>query len=462
MKKDNSKYSVKNGLICFKENPEAFERIVIPECLRAWILRMHHNIELAGHQGHKRVIDQITQFCFWPGMTQDAVRWVRGCVACKKRKTPRPLRQGMTQPVFSRFPNHTVAIDIVGPMLETSSGNLWILTMIDVFTRWPLAVAIPNRKSSVIGKIIFERWICEKGVPAMILSDQGRELVSLGIQSMCKRIGIRKVQTAGYNPTGNACIERFHRFLTSSLAILYNRTGTDWDDFLPPVLFAYRASQHDTTGFSPFYLETGRFPTLPVGTLVGEYKETGAENGVEWADKVVKRLRTAFAYVREAQEEVAKKNKERKATQLFAPRFQEGDVLFLWENTRAETRLRGDIKEVVGHAGGLPTKLTNRWGGPYQFARMVGERHAVIIKNGKEVRHNVNRLWKHQPWDEWHPDTGILPVGEESQKNRKEILAEKEKKNESGKEKRELQEGEVVVFVKDMTDNDLRFGVGRI
>ena len=74
-------------------------------------------------------------------------------VACKKRKTPRPLRQGVSRPVFSKFPNHTVAIDIVGPTPESSEGNLWILTMIDSFTQWPLAVAIPNRRSSLIGKV---------------------------------------------------------------------------------------------------------------------------------------------------------------------------------------------------------------------------------------------------------------------------------------------------------------------
>ena len=124
----------------------------------------------------------------------------------------RPLRQGITHPVFSCFPNHTVAIDIVGPLIETPSGNQWILTMIDVFTRWPLAVAIPNRKSSVIGKIIFERWVCEKGVPKQIISDRGRELISQGIKSLCARIGIRKLETGGYNPTGNASVERFHRF----------------------------------------------------------------------------------------------------------------------------------------------------------------------------------------------------------------------------------------------------------
>src|SRR5688572_9582604 len=128
------------------------------------------------------------------------MRFAEG-VWCKKRKTSRPLRQGITRPVFSKFPNHTIAVDIVGPMVETSSGNLWIL---DVFTRWPLAVPIPTRQSNVIARIIFERWICEKGVPSQILSDQGRELVSKGIRSVCERIGIKKIQTSGYNPTGNA------------------------------------------------------------------------------------------------------------------------------------------------------------------------------------------------------------------------------------------------------------------
>jgi hypothetical protein len=56
MEKEGSKYVKKDGLVCLKELG-SFDRIVIPESLRAWILRMHHNIELAGHQGHKRIIN---------------------------------------------------------------------------------------------------------------------------------------------------------------------------------------------------------------------------------------------------------------------------------------------------------------------------------------------------------------------------------------------------------------------
>ena len=153
------------------------ERILVPEELRASVLHMHHNLELAGHQGHKRMIDQINPHFFWPGMNKDIKRWVKSCSACKKRKTPRPMRSGVTQPAFAVFPNHTVAIDIVGPMMESTEGNQWVLTMIDVFTRWPVAVPIPNRESRLIAKIIYQRWICDKGVPFLLVSGPGRELV---------------------------------------------------------------------------------------------------------------------------------------------------------------------------------------------------------------------------------------------------------------------------------------------
>jgi hypothetical protein len=149
---------------------------------------------------------------------------------------------------------------------------------------------------------------------------------------------------------------------------------------------------------------------------------------------------------------------------MFAPRFAEKDVLFVWENTKEETRLREDIKTVTGHTGKLPTKLTNKWSGPYPFVRMVGERHAVVKKDGKEVQYNVNRLWNHQQWDEWHPDTGL--TWKEEVKNQKEVMAERSAEEDSKSKqgtRRTLQEGEVIVFAKEMSENDpLPFGIGRV
>jgi len=83
----------------------------------------------------------------------------------------------------------------------------------------------------VIDEAIFRFGICEKGVPFRIVSDQGKELISKGMQQLCLKLGMKKVQTGGYNPTGNSTIERFHRYFMASLCILFQKEVPDWDRY---------------------------------------------------------------------------------------------------------------------------------------------------------------------------------------------------------------------------------------
>ena len=85
-------------------------------------------------------------------------------------------------------------------------GNMWVLTMIDLFTKWPAAVPIPDRSSATIANAICKYWICERGTPCKIVSDNGRELISAGMQQVCLRLGIMRVTTARYKPKGNATV----------------------------------------------------------------------------------------------------------------------------------------------------------------------------------------------------------------------------------------------------------------
>ena len=50
----------------------------------------------------------------------------------------------------------------------------------------------------------------------------------------------------------------------------YVASQYDWEAYLPPVLYAYRTSQHSSTGVSPFLLLYGRHPTpCPLATQLG-------------------------------------------------------------------------------------------------------------------------------------------------------------------------------------------------
>ena len=44
----------------------------------------------------------------------------------------------------------------------------------------------------------------------------------------------------------------------------------DWDRHLQKALFAYRTSLHETTGFTPYHLNFGRSPTLPIDIVLGQ------------------------------------------------------------------------------------------------------------------------------------------------------------------------------------------------
>ena len=138
------------------------------------------------------------------------------------------MRAGIRTIALATYPNETVAMDILGPFLQSIAGNMWVFTIIDHFTRWPV---VPDRTSGVIAHAILKFWICEKGVPIKIVSDKGRELISKGMQQLCLRLGIMKVTTAGYNPQGNATVERFHRYLNATLSIIYEKKIPDWDEY---------------------------------------------------------------------------------------------------------------------------------------------------------------------------------------------------------------------------------------
>ena len=111
--------------------------------------------------------------------------------------------------------------------------------------------------------------ICRYGVPSGLHSDQGANLCSSVIYSLCDLLGIATTRTSAYHPEGNGQVERFNRTLQSILAKTVDTNQDTWDSQLPKALFAYRTAVHETTDFTPFYLTFARSPQLPVDVMLG-------------------------------------------------------------------------------------------------------------------------------------------------------------------------------------------------
>ena len=76
------------------------------------------------------------------------------------------------------------------------------------------------------------------------------------------------MNTTAYHPQTDGLVERFNRTLINMLSKRVSGIGQEWDELLPYVLFAYRATLQSSTGESPFRLLYGRDPQLPTETAL--------------------------------------------------------------------------------------------------------------------------------------------------------------------------------------------------
>ena len=85
------------------------------------------------------------------------------------------------------------------------------------------------------------------GLPQIVHSDQGRVFESTILRQTLEAFGTKKTHTTPYHSQGDGMMERFNRSLLQLLRT-YAEKEEDWEQYLPLALYAYRTSQHSSTG----------------------------------------------------------------------------------------------------------------------------------------------------------------------------------------------------------------------
>jgi len=70
---------------------------------------------------------------------------------------------------------YRIAMDTVGPLLETKSGNRYILVAIDHYSKWYKAKAVVDHGAKTTAKFLEDDLICIYGVPKFALTNYGGE-----------------------------------------------------------------------------------------------------------------------------------------------------------------------------------------------------------------------------------------------------------------------------------------------
>jgi len=105
------------------------------------------------------------------------------------------------------------ALDIVGPLNQTSDGNRYVLTFQDELSKYKIAIPIEQEDAVTVAKAFVEEIVLKFGIPQIILTDQGSNFMSEIFTNVCKLLRIKKIKCTAYHPETNGALERTHRVL---------------------------------------------------------------------------------------------------------------------------------------------------------------------------------------------------------------------------------------------------------
>ena len=189
------------------------------------------------------------------------------CNPCLLRKVPPNHRAPLVSVVTSQ-PLELLCMDFLS--LEPSKGGVeHILVITDHYTKYAVAIPCRNQSAKTTAKALFHQFIEHYRFPRRLHSDQGRNFEGKIIKELCRLGNIKKSRTTCYHPQGNGVCERYNRTLLGMLGTLSDNRKADWKTGVGTVTHAYNCTQHEVTGYSPFYLMYGRHPRLPIDVLMG-------------------------------------------------------------------------------------------------------------------------------------------------------------------------------------------------
>lgn len=359
LRRQTKDFSLRNGRL-FRTTKFGQVLYIPVEQRKEFMRRFHVGL---GHLAFQSVKDLLQRRGWWPDWMKDTKQFISECPECQMN---RPETQANSQhralplqpipPVA--LPFERWGMDFISNLPETKAGNKHILTAIDYATRWVIAKAVPDMRTSTVVQFLYKDILMNFGTPYEIITDRGLTFIADAMKEFEETQKIKHLASSAYHPQTNGMVERMHSMLGHAITTLTRSHPQRWDEFLDQAVFALRVRTHAVTKHAPFYLLYGVHPRLPgdtappreamvpfdqqeirdetLGFMARELRELGQDRAASY-----------FRSVRQAERMAAAGGEEAPEARHFF------DV--------------GDMVKLKHHAA---NKFEFKWKGPYHIVRL--------------------------------------------------------------------------------------------
>ena len=322
--------------------------------LRVEIIRLHHNMPVGGHRGQQKTVELVTCNFWWPGVTKEVKRYVKGCNACQWNKNRTEQLAGKLMPnSIPEKPWMHISVDFI-TKLPLAQGYDLILVVVNRLTKMVHFVSTTEKTSAEGLAQLFRDNVWKlHGLPKSIISDRGPQFTAGIMKELNEILGIKsKLSTAFYSQT-NGQTERVNQELEQYLRMFINHRQEQWPEQLGTTEFAYNNKMHLSTRTSLFKANYGQDPRIEFkGRKRRKY--TGAEKFIEKIREIQEEAKVALGKVQEDMKKYANRKRAK------VKEYKVGDLVML--STR-------DLKyQMVGRR---TEKLTEKFVRPYKVKKIV-------------------------------------------------------------------------------------------
>ena len=166
-----------------------YHQILLPKHLLTELL---HALQGTAQKppGISKMLQEIRQKNYYPGIAKHVRRWVEGCQICTKDKrvpnnsiTPELLNL----PEWDLGQEDAMQIDLL-PNLPTSGGYQTVMTAIDVFSRYLFAYPLVEATASNTARALIDIMTKYAYLPTTLISDKGTALTSKSIAKLTQKV----------------------------------------------------------------------------------------------------------------------------------------------------------------------------------------------------------------------------------------------------------------------------------
>ena len=336
------------------------DRLVVPNAngLREKILYELHDAPYSGHGGMTKTYRAVSKMFWWPNAKQDIQNYVRKCPSCQRNKASNQIPAGLMKSLaIPTAPFESVSMDFISQLPKTAEGYDAILVFVCRLTKLThLAKTTTTVNSEGTAQLFVDHVWKHHGVPENIVTDRGSVFVGKFLTEVMRLIGTKHNRTTAFHPQSDGQTERVNRVLEDMLRHYVSQTEHgEWDQHLAAAEFAINNAYHESIGTTPFRLNHGRDPRMPV-----TIRASAVPSAAQFADRISNGIATAKHCMEAAQQRQKRYYDQHRRDVTFELGT---DVLLSTKNIhmRAPTGRKST------------PKLLPKWIGPFKVLEKVGE-----------------------------------------------------------------------------------------